>query len=55
MIVTDMCAFVHAGGIALEYQFVYEKWVKYHILFNKFQFIDQITIKKRKTAFVYKS
>ena len=53
MIVTDMCAFVHAWVIALEYEFVYEKKRK---MFNKFQFIDQIAIKKKgKAALVYKS
>ena len=29
MIVTDMCAFVHAWVISLEYQFLYEKDEKY--------------------------
>ena len=45
MIVTDMCAFVYAWVIALEYQFLCEKWEKYHILFIKFQLIYQIAIK----------
>ena len=44
MIVTDMCALIHAWVIALEYQFLYEKWAKYHILIIMFQYIDQIAI-----------
>ena len=34
-----MCAFVHGWVIALEYKFLCENLEKYHILFNKFQFI----------------
>ena len=47
MIVTDMWTFLHAWVIALEYQFLCKKKKKekYHILFNKFQFIYQIAIK----------
>ena len=45
MIVTDMCAFVAAWVIALEYHFYMKKWEKYHIFLNKFQFIYQIAIK----------
>ena len=45
MIVTDMCAFVHAWVIATEWQFLCETMSKISHLFNKFQFIDQIAIK----------
>ena len=50
MIVTDMCAFVNACVIALEY-ILSEKWAKYHILFDKFQFTDQVAIKKTCNSF----
>ena len=37
MIVSDMCAFVHAWVIARDYQFLFEHiWEKCHILFEKF-------------------
>ena len=45
MIVTDICAYVHALVIALEYHFYVKKEAKYHILFNKSQCIDHIAIK----------
>ena len=51
MIVTDVYAFVNAWVVTLEYHFLCEKLAKYHILFNKFQFIDQAAIKKLITVF----
>ena len=44
MIVTDVCAFVNARVIALEYHF-YVKTEQNITLFEKFQFIDQVAIK----------
>ena len=34
VVVTDICAFVHAWVIALEYQFLYDNMDKISILFN---------------------
>ena len=49
IIVTDMCAFVHAWVIALEYQFLCEN--NEHIFFHKFQFINQVAIKNIRQFF----
>ena len=53
MIVPDVCAFVNAWVIALEYHFLCERWAEYHILFNKFQFIDQVAIKITYNSFSF--
>ena len=41
--------------LPLNINFYVKRWAKYPILFNKFQFIDEIAIKKRKPAVEYKS
>ena len=48
-----MYVFVPAWVIVLEYQFYVKKWAADHILFNKFQFIDQIAIKNVRQLVLY--
>ena len=45
MIVTDVCICSCMSYYPWIPIFMWKKWAKYHILFNKFQFIDQIAIK----------